>query len=110
MRFCGLAATLWLAVAGSVLPCAAEEFRLLVLDGTWVKWGAPVLGTPATVTYAFVSDDVKTEGARNCRTLSPISELAERGISEADLRAEAHAAFKVWEEAAALRFQETDDP
>jgi len=41
-------------------------FRHLVLAGPLVEWGAPVLGTGATVTLAVVRDEQQFPGARNC--------------------------------------------
>ena len=49
-----LAAGLGVACYGAA---ASNEFLLLRLDGTYVKWGAPRMGTPAQVRYAFTRAD-----------------------------------------------------
>jgi hypothetical protein len=86
-------------------------FRLLRLDGYHVKWGETALGAGATVSYAFVEVPMHFDGARNCRELVPITDLAMRsGISEATLHAETAAAFRAWEEAANITFTAVDDP
>lgn len=65
------------------------SFRLLRLNGYHVKWGDSALGAGATVSYALVDAPMRFEGARNCRDLVPINDLATRhGISQATLHAE----------------------
>ncbi|MFU8821119.1 MAG: matrixin family metalloprotease [Gammaproteobacteria bacterium] len=87
------------------------SFRLLKLDGYHVKWGENTLGAGATVSYAFVDVPMRFDGARNCRELVPMTDLATRnGISETTLRAETAAAFGAWEEAANITFIPVDDP
>jgi hypothetical protein len=55
---------LFFAITGT--PAIAEDsalksrpFLLLKLDGAYVKWGDPVLGTGAAVRYAFVGKDTR---------------------------------------------------
>jgi predicted Zn-dependent protease len=87
------------------------SFRLLRLDGYHVKWGENALGAGATVSYAFVDVPMRFDGARNCRELVPMTDLATRnGISEATIHAETAAAFRAWEEAANITFTLVDDP
>lgn len=87
------------------------SFRLLKLDGYHVKWGENALGAGATVSYAFVDVPMRFDGARNCRDLVPLTELATRnGISAAMLHAETAAAFRAWEKAANITFTPVDDP
>jgi hypothetical protein len=87
------------------------SFRLLKLDGYHVKWGENALGAGATVSYAFVDVPRRFDGARNCRELVPMTDLATRsGISEATIHAETAAAFRVWEEAANITFTRVDNP
>jgi hypothetical protein len=87
------------------------NFRLLKLDGYHVKWGENALGAGATVSYAFVDVAMRFDGARNCRELVPMTDLATRnGISEATLHAETAAAFRAWEGAANITFIPVDDP
>ncbi|MFZ5674558.1 MAG: matrixin family metalloprotease [Pseudomonadota bacterium] len=104
------AAAIVLAATMSV-PCVASDQRLLVLDGSWVKWGAPKWSTGATVTYGFAAADVKSPSARNCATLRPLDGFEKQaGFSDDRMRAEAAAAFAVWSKAANLTFIEAPDP
>ena len=87
------------------------SFRLLKLDGYHVKWGENTLGAGATVSYAFVDVPMRFDGARNCRELVPMTDLATRnGISGATLHAETAAAFRAWEAAANITFTRVDNP
>ncbi|MGE4244968.1 MAG: matrixin family metalloprotease [Parvibaculaceae bacterium] len=87
------------------MPAASEDFRLLVLDGRLTKWGEPVLGSGAVVSYAFATHRTETSGARNCRTLDPFAELTGAGgLGEDQLETEAREAFKIWESVAQIRF------
>lgn len=90
---------------------ASQEFLLLKLDGAYVKWGEPVLGTGATVRYAFITGETKFSGARNCEAMTPLdAPLKKFAIEPAQLRNEAAAAFAMWERAADIRFEAIDDP
>lgn len=90
---------------------ASQPFLLLKLDGTYVKWGDPVLGTGATVRYAFVTRDTKFPGARNCDAMTSLDAPLQRfAITPAQLRIEAAAAFSMWERVADIRFEAVDDP
>lgn len=101
------AAALVLAATMSV-PCVASDQRLLVLEGSWVKWGAPEWSAGATVTYGFATADVKSPSARNCATLRPLDGLEKQtGLADEHVRAEAAAAFAAWSKAANLTFIET---
>lgn len=100
------AAALLLAVTMSV-PCVAGDQRLLVLEGSWVKWGAPQWGVGATVTYGFATTEVKSPSARNCASLVPLDGLERQAsLPDGRLRAEAAAAFAAWTKAANLTFVE----
>lgn len=101
------AAAILLAATMSV-PCVASDQRLLVLEGSWVKWGAPKWGAGATVTYGFATTQVKSPSARNCATLLPFAEMAKRtGLPDSRLRGEAAAAFAAWSDVTNLTFVET---
>lgn len=103
----------WTCACGVAAATIGNDgrFRLLQLDGFHVKWGETALGAGATVSYAFVDVPMRFDGARNCRELVPLTELAARnGIAEATLRAEAAAAFRTWEAAANITFIPVDDP
>ncbi|MBK1867798.1 matrixin family metalloprotease [Aestuariivirga sp. YIM B02566] len=100
------AAAIVLAATMSV-PCVASDQRLLVLEGSWVKWGAPKWSTGATVTYGFATADVMSPSARNCATLRPLDGFEKQtGLADHRVRAEATAAFAAWSRAANLAFVE----
>jgi len=97
-------------IAGAMVP-GDTRFHLLKLDGFHVKWGNAALGSGATVSYAFVDRPRRFDGARNCRSLVPIEQLAVRhGIPVATLEDEAAAAFRVWEAAANITFLKAENP
>lgn len=111
MRFGRLAAGLFALAAISTPLCAGENFRLLVLDGGYVKWGSPALGTRATVTYAFATKSQTFKDARNCGELAPLATLSTAtGIPADVMRQEADAAFRQWEQAAGLSFRPAATP
>ncbi|MGE0238311.1 MAG: matrixin family metalloprotease [Parvibaculaceae bacterium] len=104
------AATFILAATMSTL-CAAADHRLLVLDGSWVKWGKLQWGAGATVTYAFASGPQTSPGARNCAALQPFAELVKRtGLPQAQVESAAQSAFTAWSEVTGLTFIATKDP
>ncbi|ADZ69829.1 matrixin family metalloprotease [Polymorphum gilvum] len=89
----------------------AEEagYKLLKLDGQFVKWGTPEFGSPAHVTYAFADTAIEDPQARNCQRIVPLDALALRsGLTMAAVRAEAAAAFSLWQAAGGVSFQEVD--
>lgn len=101
------AAAIVLAATMSV-PCVASDQRLLVLEGAWVKWGAPKWSTGAAVTYGFATTDVTSPSARNCATLRPLDGFEKQtGLADNRVRAEAAAAFAAWSKAANITFVET---
>lgn len=93
------------------LPSYAEEggYRLLELDGYKVKWGDRRLGVGASVSYAFATESLRFDGARNCSELAPVDALLGEDLSLETLTREAAAAFRVWERAAGLSFHEVED-
>lgn len=101
-----IAATLWCALALLALPASADNFRLLVLDGSFVKWGEPALGTGAEVTYAFATTELVNDDARNCKRMVPFAKLAvSSGFSMPALETETREAFRTWEKVSNLRFR-----
>lgn len=94
------------ALAGSVALAGTSDGRgLLELAGRHVKWGAPVYGSHARVTYGFVAAPTDFPEARNCQAMAPLSPmLARYGIDHAALERETAAAFGLWARAAAVRF------
>jgi Matrixin len=103
------AAMLLMAAAMSTM-CDAADHRLLVLEGSWVKWGQPKWGTGATVTYAFASGSKTSPQARNCAVLLPFDDLIEKtGLPGRQVRSEAEAAFAAWAKVTGLNFVESKD-
>jgi hypothetical protein len=89
---------------------SAEDRGLLKLAGHHVKWGVLAYGSRATVTYAYLTEPRTFRAARNCRRMTPISDLLTRsGIGPAAFDSEVAAAFALWAAAADLRFARVDD-
>jgi len=85
----------------------AKGFSPLKLDGLLVKWGKAELGTPAHVTYAFIESPFVQDNARNCRSMDSVDRLARHtGYTSEEIRKEAAAAFRLWEDASGLTFEE----
>jgi Matrixin len=107
-------AVLALATVGPLVAsgaAASEQFELLRLDGSYLKWGTPRLGTPAQVRYAFVTEPVRFAGAINCEAMVPLDPLlATSHVERARFREEVAAAFDMWRRAADVTFAETSDP
>jgi hypothetical protein len=98
-------------LASTLASASGERFQLLRFGGHYVKWGERTLGSGATVTYAFANTTMRFDDAVNCRTLTPVDQLAARSRITTDaFRAETAAAFRVWEQAADLTFVAVDDP
>ncbi|HEY7460177.1 MAG TPA: matrixin family metalloprotease [Xanthobacteraceae bacterium] len=86
-------------------------YQLLQLDGQYVKWGAPVLGTGARIRYAIVDRPMQFAGAINCPAMGPLQSLLEKsGIALAQFRNEVVAAAELWQAAADLTFEPAEDP
>jgi hypothetical protein len=106
-----LAAAAVLFAATTVNICAAADHRLLALEGSWVKWGEPKWGSGTTVTYGFAEAPRRSPTARNCASLQPFAELANKTrLPELRLRDEAAAAFAAWEAVSGLKFLEAKRP
>jgi hypothetical protein len=103
------AAMLFMAAAMTTM-CEAADRRLLVLEGSWVKWGQPQWGAGATVTYAFASAPETSPEARNCASLRPFGEFIEKtGLPGPQVQSEAEAAFAAWAKVTGLNFVEAKD-
>jgi hypothetical protein len=104
---CAIAAVATLATdCGNALAGAVSGHRLLVLDGEIVKWGTPVLGTGATVTYALATSPVSFPEARNCRSVMPMTTLlAGSDVASTTFAGEVTAAFAAWSAVANLVFE-----
>ncbi|HVY20307.1 MAG TPA: matrixin family metalloprotease [Bauldia sp.] len=108
--FGAIALVLLVSGSGPALAGAPSDHRLLVLDGETVKWGAPVLGTGATVTYALVASATDFPDARNCRSVVPLGPLlAANSVPSAQFAREVTAAFAAWSAVANIVFV-PDDP
>jgi len=102
-----------LAVFSLLMPTAhaANDFRLLQLNGREVKWGVAKSGTGATLTYAVLTAKASVAGVENCRaTTSVIPLLMQSALSRADFDRELSAALEIWESAANLHFVPARDP
>jgi hypothetical protein len=100
-----LAAALILSMMATA--SAAADYRLLVIDGHRLKWGAPAMGTGAEVTYGFAVAAVEFPDAVNCGRLAPMDLLAEAwGNDPARLARIAAEAFAMWSLWADLRFRQ----
>jgi hypothetical protein len=96
-------------VAGASAAGGLSDYRLLVLGGGTVKWGSPVLGEGAVVTYAVVDRPVAFDGARNCASLAPLDRLLNRNrISRARFDLELARALVAWSEAANVSFERAE--
>ncbi|MBD1547919.1 matrixin family metalloprotease [Roseibium aggregatum] len=102
------------AVAAWIMPGEAAQagsaaYKLLKLDRQFVKWGAPQLGMPALITYAYADGPITDESARNCKSMDRLDAAAARsGLSVSDMTAAAEAAFRLWEKAGGVVFEKTD--
>jgi hypothetical protein len=100
-----LALGLLAAGNGSAAGGTIADYRLIVLDGASLKWGEPVDGTPATVTYAVVDAARRFPDARNCGGLSPVDRLlATNGVGRTTFDNELKAAFAAWSAVANIDF------
>lgn len=95
------------------LSAAADKagiYRIIELKGGKVKWGGPMLGTGAAVTYAFVTEPTAFSEARNCRAIEPMDVLLARsGVSQSLYEAEAAKAFDAWSAVANIEFHRVSD-
>ena len=89
-----------------MIPAAdAGGYRLLNLDGSLVKWGAPRFGVGASVTYAFAVSSMRFDKARNCAGLVPLDRLAAHWhFTSQQIHREAAAAFAAWASVTGLQF------
>lgn len=107
MRGSGLLLALGLLAAGTASASggSTSDYRLIVLDGASLKWGEPIDGTPATVTYAVVDGPRRFPDARNCAGLDPLdSLLAANDVNRPTFERELKAAFAAWSAVADIDF------
>jgi hypothetical protein len=106
---CAAAAALILLAGLSAQAQTIVAYRHLILDGHALKWGKPVLGTGAAVTYALVDKGMRFAGARNCSSVAPLDKLLSRsGIGAASFVHELEEALRVWEATADISFSLAD--
>jgi hypothetical protein len=99
-----LAASLVLSVLASA--AVAQDYRLLVIEGHRLKWGAPDMGTGAEVSYGFAAAAAEFPDATNCGRLAPMELMAEAwGNDPARLARIAAEAFAMWSLWADVRFR-----
>jgi hypothetical protein len=93
------------------VQAADNHYKLLKLDGHIVKWGDPTLGSPAHVTYAFVTAAFHDPEARNCSDIVPLKGVERTsGLGRDELRRQAAAAAALWSSVAGITFEEVSDP
>ncbi len=106
-------ATVVLALAcwTTILPARAAEYRQIVLDGHTMKWGTPVAGGGAVVTYAVVGNELSFANARNCPVIDPLDHLlAANNIAPGTFDRELAAAFTAWSNVADIQFRKVEAP
>src|SRR6476646_331126 len=97
-------------MAAALLMCvvaarADDAFRLLQIDGHSVKWGAPVLGQGAIISYTVIKGPSKITGNVNCRSITGIETLlAHSQMTRSAFDHELAAALAMWQSAANIRF------
>jgi len=104
MAWRGLAVILFVTTLAS--PGVAADFRLLRLGGQVVKWGEPVLGAGAALTWSFAQRRHDFPDAINCRVVTPLTGLFQAaGIEPSEAEALFTRSFRQWETAANLSFR-----
>jgi hypothetical protein len=112
LRGSALLLALGLVAVGAAPPVSGTltEYKLIVLDGASLKWGEPVDGTPATVTYALADSVRHFPDAINCAGLGPLDGLfAASSVSPATFYHELKAAFAAWSAVADIDFVPAKD-
>jgi len=100
-----------LAQGLGIAAAEAADFRLLRLDGHFVKWGAASWASGAQVTYAFVRKEMAFADAVNCKVLVPLDALQEKAnIPAASFEAAVAAAFRQWSAVVNVSFLRSDEP
>lgn len=94
--------------AGSAAARADDGFRLLQIDGHDLKWGEPVLGKGATITYAMVTGSTTIKGKINCLRVGGIETLLSRSqVTRRVFTRELTQALAMWQSVANIRFRPT---
>jgi hypothetical protein len=99
------AAALSLAANAAGAAGTLAGYRQIVLSGHALKWGDPVRGSGASITWAIADAPDAFPGARNCPALaSPDALLAASHIARNTFTAEVEAAFGAWSTVADISF------
>ncbi|WP_417677254.1 matrixin family metalloprotease [Roseibium sp.] len=94
---------------GEAAQAGGAAYKLLKLDRQIVKWGAPRLGAPARIAYAYADGPIADPAARNCKSMDRLDAAGLRsGLSMSDMTAAAEAAFRLWEKAGGVVFERVD--
>lgn len=95
----------FLFVVNSTIANANSDFRLLRIDGHTVKWGEPVLGRGATISYAVLDRRSALSGSINCLHITGIAALLKRShVTRKLFERELTGALALWQSSADLRF------
>lgn len=112
MRFVLFAAAMAAMICAGASPSRSQSigsYRYLILDGYSLKWGAPVFGTGARVTFALVETTTHFAKTRNCSSMTSLDSLFARNrISSASFRRELDSALAAWEAVADITFAPAD--
>jgi hypothetical protein len=99
------------AIVARAQAADVGQFNLLKLGGNTVHWQSGSVGHPPAITYGLLRASREFDGARNCRKLGPLDDLAPRSqLSEEMIRREVAAAFAMWQAAANINFLEAETP
>ena len=94
-----------LILCAAVQVASAADFRLLELDGTYIKWGTPHFNTGATVSYALLTGDRRDPSAINCKEMTGLDGLLGRaGLHMATFGERLNSALSMWNAAADITF------
>ncbi len=110
---------IFVSIAGLFLACAdvASAGALIQLNGQIFKWGSPISGSGAVITYAvltrayIVPSDLKTLSRDNCESMNSFADIltSSAGISQASAQIQLVSALAAWQEVADVTFIEVYD-
>jgi Matrixin len=108
----------WFAMAAAAILCVGTApshsqsitaYRHLILDGHYLKWGEPVLGRGATVTFALLKGPAQFGQTRNCSSMTSLDDLLSRNeISTVSFMRELDSALAAWSAVADIWFSRAD--
>lgn len=85
-----------------------QAFKPLVISGYQVRWNADQPGKPVTLRWSLTRGAADFPDAINCKQMAPAAALATR-IGNEQLRAEAEAAFSLWQTFSNITFVYTPE-